>query len=168
MSLDGQRLQPDRYSVVPRTLSFLLDRDQILLLKIPEERGPWAGKYNGVGGHIERGENPLSAARREILEETGAVLGPLELCGVVMIDTQATPGICLFVYVGELDSSKPLHSSEEGALEWIPISKVYDLPLVEDLPDLLPRTFEAYRLNKPFSAHYSYDAEKNLSIKFSA
>jgi 8-oxo-dGTP diphosphatase len=168
MSLDGQRLQPDRYSVVPRTLSFLTYRDQILLLEIAEERGPWAGKYNGVGGHIEQGENPLSAARREIIEETGAVPCSLEFCGVAMIDTHVVPGICLFIYVGEMDNAESLHPSEEGTPHWFPISDVYDLPLVEDLPILLPRALEAHRIKKPFSAHYSYDEEGSLSIHFSS
>lgn len=34
-------------------------------------RPDWqAGKYNGIGGHIEQGESPLNAMRREWMEET--------------------------------------------------------------------------------------------------
>jgi len=168
MSLEGQRLQPDRYSVVPRTLSFLLHEDQILLLRIAEERGPWGGQYNGVGGHIERGENPLSAARREILEETGTVPDSLELCGVVVIDTQTVPGISLYIYVGKIDHPSPLKATDEGTLDWVPLSEVYDLPLVEDLPILLPKALEADRIKRPFSANYTYDDERDLTIHFSS
>jgi 8-oxo-dGTP diphosphatase len=168
MSLEGQRLQPDRYTVVPRTLCFLMHQDQILLLKLAEERGPWGGKYNGVGGHIERGENPLSAARREILEETGANPISLELCGVVMIDTKRIPGIALYVFVGEFDDPSSLNPTEEGTLHWIQLSDVYDLPLVEDLPFLLPRALEANRTKRPFSANYTYDPEGVLTIHFSS
>lgn len=70
MSLDGQRVNLDRYSLVPRTLSFLIQDDQILLLKL--NRGAWSGLYNGIGGHIEQGEDPLSAARREVEGEAVA------------------------------------------------------------------------------------------------
>jgi 8-oxo-dGTP diphosphatase len=168
MSLEGQRLQPDRYRVVPRTLSFLLHQDQILLIRIAEDRGSWGGKYNGVGGHIERGENPLSAARREILEETGTIPVSLDLCGVVMIDTQVVPGISLYVYVGEIDHPSPLQATDEGTLDWVSLSEVYDLPLVEDLPILLPKALEADRIKKPFSANYTYNEEGVLNIHFSS
>jgi 8-oxo-dGTP diphosphatase len=168
MSLEGQRLQPERYTVVPRTLCFLLHKDQILLLKLAQDRGPWGGKYNGVGGHIERGENPFSAARREILEETEANPTSLELCGVVIIDTKTTPGISLYVYIGELEDSSPPNPMEEGTLHWVDLSDVYDLPLVEDLPFLLPRALEAKRNKKTFSANYTYDPNGVLTIQFSS
>jgi len=64
MSLDGQRADPDRYTLVPRTLTFLFQADQVLLLKV--DRGGWAGLYNGIGGHLEQGEDPLTAAVREL------------------------------------------------------------------------------------------------------
>jgi len=168
MSLEGQRLQPDRYSVVPRTLCFLLHKDQIQLLKLADERGPWAGKYNGVGGHIEQGENPLSAARREILEETGVNPTSLKLCGVVMIDTGGSLGISLYIFVGELESPTPATSTEEGTLHWVPLSEVYDLDLVEDLPIILPRALESYQTERPFSANYTYDLDGALTIHFSS
>ncbi len=109
MSLEGQRLQPDRYSVVPRTLSFLLRGEQILLLKLPAGRGAWAGMLNGVGGHVEQGEEPRASALREVVEETGLAPGPsFRLTGVVLIDTQQTPGIALYVFVGEAPPAIPV------------------------------------------------------------
>jgi 8-oxo-dGTP diphosphatase len=166
MSLDGQRLQPDRYSIVPRTLCFLLHEDEILLLRLAERRGPWSGKYNGVGGHIERGEDPASAARREILEETRQKPLSLELCGVVMIDTGRNPGIGLYVYMGDLEDTSSPTTNDEGSLHWVKLTDVYDLPLVEDLRILLPKAFEAHRIGVPFSANYTYDHDGALTIHF--
>ena len=68
MTLAGQRVSKDRYTIIPRTLSFLVHEETVLLIRIREDRGAWGGKYNGVGGHIEPGEDPLSAARRELVE----------------------------------------------------------------------------------------------------
>jgi len=51
---------------------FLIDpgSDQVLLVR--KERPAWqAGKLNGIGGHIEPGETPAQAMRREFTEETG-------------------------------------------------------------------------------------------------
>ena len=73
MTLAGQNMQPERYSIIPRTLTFLVSGGQVLLLKLSETRGEWAGKFNGVGGHIERGESALQSARREVKEETALV-----------------------------------------------------------------------------------------------
>jgi len=166
MSLEGQRLQPGRYQVVPRTLCFLLNGDQILLLRLALERSPWGGKYNGVGGHIERGEDPTSAAKREILEETGHTPDPLRLAGTVMIDTGINPGIALYVFVGEVQERTPPLPNIEGTLHWIQLPEVYNLDLIEDLPQLLPKSLEAYEANNPFSASYSYDRENSLHIHF--
>ncbi len=165
MSLAGQRVQPDRYTLIPRTLSFLLRDRDVLLLRPPEDRGAWGGLYNGIGGHIEQGEDPLSAARREILEETGLTPERLRLCGVVNIDTGDQSGIGLYVYVGEVRSGK-LRNSPEGEPSWIPLDKLDRTPVVEDIPLLLPKAIDAYISMIPFSAVYSYSAEEKLSIKF--
>jgi 8-oxo-dGTP diphosphatase len=165
MSLAGQRVQPDRYSHIPRTLSFVLcDRD-VLLLRLPDKRGAWGGLFNGIGGHIERGEDPLSAARREILEETGLTPEGLRLCGVVNVDTGKQLGLGLYVYVGMVQSGD-FCGSPEGEPSWIPLELIDQTPVVEDIPLLLPKALEAYASMIPFSAVYRYNAEDKLSIKF--
>jgi 8-oxo-dGTP diphosphatase len=165
MTLAGQRVQTDRYTLIPRTLSFLLRDRDVCLLQLPEDRGAWGGLYNGIGGHIERGEDPLSAARREILEETGLTPERLRLCGVVNIDTGKQLGIGLYIYVGEVRSGD-LRKSSEGQPSWIPLEKIDQTPVVEDLPFLLPKAIDAYMSRSPFSAIYNYSADEKLSIKF--
>ena len=163
MSLAGQRLQPDRYSLIPRTLIFLLRERDVLLLRLPDNRGAWGGLYNGIGGHIEQGEDPLSAARREILEETGLTPEGLRLCGVVNVDSGEQLGIGLYVFVGEVRSGD-FRNSPEGEPIWISLEQIDQAPVVEDIPLLLPKALEAYMSMIPFSAVYSYDAEDRLSL----
>ena len=165
MSLAGQRLQPDRYTVVPRTLVFLVRSESLLLLKVPAERGAWAGRLNGYGGHIERGEDPLSSALRETQEETGLVPSRLRLCGTVLVDTQQVPGIALFVFVGEIEEGEPAAGSE-GTPVWAPLSNLPVQELVEDLPELIPRALQAYQGAPPFSGSYRYTATGELQIHF--
>jgi 8-oxo-dGTP diphosphatase len=165
MSLAGQRLQANRYSVVPRTLSFLLRGELMLLLRLPPSRGAWAGKLNGMGGHIEQGEEPRTSALREVAEETSLSPGQsFRLCGVVLIDTGHDTGVGLYVFVGEAPAGEP-RMGNEGTPVWVPLRDLSREDLVEDLPTLLPLALRAYRGRAPFTAAYRYDRGGALQIE---
>ncbi len=167
MSLPGQQIQAGRYSVLPRCLSFLLHQEKVLLIRIAEDRGPWSGLLNGVGGHIERGEDPRSAALREIKEETGLILSPssLYLSGVVAVDVGTSPGVGLYIFVGETETSET-HNSCEGTPEWIDLDHFEKQTFVKDLPALLPRAIKSYRHKQPFCAVTTFDGGGSPSIHF--
>ncbi len=50
------------YTVYPRTLVFLIRGDEVLLIRRHAGARLFPGLFNGVGGHMERGEDVLSAA----------------------------------------------------------------------------------------------------------
>ena len=149
MTLPGQRVQAERYQLIPRTLVFLLRGNEILLIKIAADRGAWAGLYNGVGGHIELGENPHTAAMREIQEETGITHCDISLCGVICVHTGSSPGIGIHVFLGEIEIDE-IRISNEGEPEWIPLDKLNEYPLVADLPHVIPRALDAYWTKQTF------------------
>ena len=60
-----------RWLVVPRTLAFIRNGDDVLMMRRRADSRIYPGRYNGVGGHLERDEDPLTGVRREIREETG-------------------------------------------------------------------------------------------------
>ena len=163
MSLDGQRLDPGRYAVIPRTISFIVRQDEVLLIKLPSDRAGWSGRYNGIGGHVEIGEDPASAARREVLEETGLKLLDQHLCGVVTVDTGESPGIGLFVFVGEATEGD-LQTGPEGTPAWLPLDRLAEFSLVEDLDFLIPQALRAQANKEVFFAAYSYDSQGELQI----
>jgi 8-oxo-dGTP diphosphatase len=68
MPKSEQGVNQGRFSVIPRTLIFITHGDKILLIKGSPFKRLWANQYNGIGGHIEKGEDVLSAARRELRE----------------------------------------------------------------------------------------------------
>ena len=164
MSLPGQNIQHERFSLIPRTLCFIQRDGHLLMLRLPDNRGAWAGLLNGIGGHIQQGEDPLSSAEREIKEETGLVPSDLRLCGVIVIDTGDQTGISLFVFVGTTQHSE-VQASIEGEPLWIPIETLNDQQLVEDLPIIIPRALQCYREKETFSATYKYDDEGRLNIQ---
>ncbi len=170
MPVTDQGKLSERYKIVPRTLIFLFQGEKILLLKGSPQKRLWANLYNGVGGHVERGENIYNAAKRELLEETGIITDNLWLCGVTMIDASEQVGVGIFVFKGVLDLETTQETktlvSKEGILEWIPAQEVHRFPLVEDLPVLLPRIIASRRGDPPFSALYTYNGEGKLSATF--
>lgn len=161
-----QGVTDDRYALIPRTLVFLTREDRVLLLKGAPHKRLWANRYNGVGGHVERGEDVLSAAHRELIEETGFDVPDLWLCGTITIDTGENTGVAIFVFRGEVQRASHPASTREGTLEWVPQSQVATLPLVEDLGVLLPRVLAMQRGDPPFAAHYTYNDQDQLEIRF--
>jgi len=161
-----QGVDGTRHTVVPRVLCFLRYGEEVLLLRGAPDKRRWAGRYNGIGGHVERGEDPLQAARREVREETGLEVVDLCLAGIVHVALSQGPGVLLFVFTGEA-RSRQVRPSGEGTLEWVLPEAVERLPVVEDLPVLLPRVLAVAAGAPPFFARSYYDAEGRLRVEFS-
>jgi 8-oxo-dGTP diphosphatase len=159
-----QGVTQDRYMVIPRVLIFVTRGDQVLLIKGAPTKRLWANRYNGIGGHIERGEDALSAARREMAEETGLKGVGLRLVGTLLVDASERVGICLFIFAGEC-AAGDLIPSEEGALEWVSVGRLNEYPLVEDVKSLIGRILAMRPGDAPFSARSYYDGSEQLVVE---
>jgi 8-oxo-dGTP diphosphatase len=158
-------LKRQRYTVIPRTLVFITRGEQILLLRGSAQKRIWANKYNGIGGHIERNEDVYAAALREVREETGLDVDDLRLAGLINIDGDQPTGILLFVFTAQSRSGDPI-PSDEGTPEWIKRDQLAQIDLVEDLTTILPRALDLPPNAPPFFAHYHYDEQEQLIIRF--
>ncbi len=156
-----------RWLVIPRTLCFITHGSDILLLKRGSHTRIYPGRYNGVGGHIERDEDPLTGAIREMHEETGLDLVNVRFRGVLNVDAGGVNGIIVFVFTAEA-TSRAFIDSDEGILEWVSRDQINTLPLVEDLPVLLARIFDGDLTAPPFFAHTSYDEHDEQVLRFAA
>lgn len=151
-----------RWMVIPRVLCFILNGDDILLMKRAPDRRIFPNRYNGVGGHMEKDEDPLAAARREILEETGLDVRDLKLRGIHNIDVGDSNGILMFVFTAFSDSRAFVDDEREGTLHWVHREALHALDLVEDLPLVLPRVLAMGDDEPPYFARVTYDERDNL------
>jgi 8-oxo-dGTP diphosphatase len=159
----GVQASAGRYAVVPRVLVFVLNGEDVLLLKGAPTKRIWANRYNGVGGHVEAGEDVYAAALRETREETGLDVRDLTFAGTINIDTGQEMGIMLIVYSARSEVRETI-PSPEGTLEWVPLDRLGEYDLVEDIPVLLERIAGGHT---PFFARYWYDEDDRLQISIS-
>lgn len=135
------------YTPIVATLGYILSPDRTQVLLIHRNARPddqHLGKYNGLGGKLDRDEDVLSGFRREIREEAGIECDELTLRG-----TLSWPGFgrqgedwLAFVFVVYRYSGDPLERNPEGTLEWVPIDQILDLPLWEGDRYFLPLVFD--------------------------
>ena len=166
MSISDQGISKENYTVVPRTLIFLFDTEgRVLLLKGSPHKQRWAGVFNGIGGHVEAGEDVMEAAVRELAEETGIVNVGLTFCGQLMIDASQEAGVALFVFKGSYLKEEPL-TSDDGELMWLSLELLDQYPIMEDLRELLPRV-AAYKEGAPLMiGKYTFMLGGKLRISF--
>jgi 8-oxo-dGTP diphosphatase len=168
MGAQDQGISGEHWMVIPRTLGFIAHGDDVLLMKRAAHRRVFPGLYGGIGGHLERDEDPLSGMLREIQEETGLApdqVSRVQLRGLCHIDAGQEVGIILFVFTA-MAASRQVKANEEGSLHWVPLSDVNSLPVVDDLPILLPRLFGPKASGSPFFAHVRFDGSDQRMMTF--
>ncbi|WP_028235402.1 NUDIX hydrolase [Pseudobutyrivibrio sp. MD2005] len=145
------------------TLCYLIkDGKYLMLHRTKKEQDINAGKYIGVGGHVEEGESPVDCIKREIKEETGLTVNTLKTRGyITFVMGDETEHAVLFTsddFDGQLTEN-----CDEGVLTWVDIDKVMDLNLWEGdkvfLKILQEQEQKGYAF---FSLKLVYDKDDNL------
>ena len=157
------------YAPILATLGYVLSEDSRKVLLVHRNRRPddlHLGKYNGLGGKVEIGEDIVAGMKREIREEAGLECRQLRLRGTI-----SWPGFGKnredwfgFIFVIDRWEGTPRTENAEGTLSWVPIDRLLDLPLWEGDRFFLPLLFDAavpqfhgvmpYQDGKPISWNY--------------
>lgn len=137
------------YTPILATLGYVLSPDKTQVLLIHRNTRPdddALGKYNGLGGKMEAGEDALACMKRELREEAH-----LDAQTCVLRGTVSWPGFgkngedwfgFIFVITDWAGDVPPANA--EGTLHWVPVQNLLDgsLPLWPGDRYFLPLVFD--------------------------
>ncbi len=127
-----ESVSPMAYMPIMGTLAYVLDTDQKSVLMIHRNRradDQHLGKWNGLGGKLDSGENIAHGVRREIEEEAGLRVTQMHLRGTLSWPGFGTNGEDWFspiflVTSFEANLDEPVTTNAEGDLHWIPLVRL--------------------------------------------
>jgi 8-oxo-dGTP diphosphatase len=158
------------FTPILATLGYVFSPDRRRVLLIHRNARPddaHFGKYNGLGGKLDPGEDVVAGFRREVREEAGLECDELHLAGTVSWPGFGKNGEDWFGFVFRVTlwSGTPLAANPEGSLVWVPVEEVSSLPLWEGDAHFLPLVFDPaqprfhgvmpYRNGRPVSWSFS-------------
>ena len=111
------------------TLCYIERENQYLMMhRIKKVNDVNKHKWIGIGGHFEENESPEECLLREAKEETGLTLTSFALRGIITFISDKCQTEYMFLYTADGFHGE-IGPCDEGRLEWIDKSAVYDLPI---------------------------------------
>ncbi len=144
------------------TLCYIQKNDKTLMLyRNKKDNDIHEGKWNGLGGKLEKGESPEECVVREVLEESGLSLLNQKLAGIITFPNFDGKHDWI-VYLYKSDSFiGNIVDSNEGTLEWIDTNQLLNLNLWAGDKVFLKWMLEG----KFFSAKFNYSNGELIDYK---
>lgn len=148
------------YRPILASLAFILSEDKksvLLVHRNKRDDDQHLGKYNGLGGKMEAGEDIFACMQREVREEAGIECEKIELRGTVNWPGFGKNGEDWFGFIFLVHGYKgePRLSNEEGDLHWKAIEELPSLPMWEGDKYFLPLVFDENPC--PFHGYMPYE-----------
>lgn len=135
------------YTPIVATLGYVLspDHQQVLMIhRNARQDDQHLGKYNGLGGKLDAGEDIMAGMVREIREEAG-----IECTAMTLRGTLNWPGFGKngedwlgFIFLITAFEGTAHSGNHEGTLEWVPRDRLMTLPMWEGDRHFLPLVFD--------------------------
>lgn len=106
----------------PTACALVVDAEGRLLL-VRRARDPYGGTWDLPGGFLEEAEHPLDALRRELLEETGLEVDPLDFVGAWLDrygDGPDAPTTLNLYWTARVTGGEPVAGDDAAELRWFP------------------------------------------------
>ncbi|MEV4317778.1 NUDIX hydrolase [Actinocrispum sp. NPDC049592] len=132
---NGERWDYHVVHLAPIAIGMVVnEQDEVLMLwryRFATEQ--WG--YELLGGLVEEGEAPAVTAAREIEEESGwrPVGEPEHLIGFEPLPGQVTAKTDVYLWRQAEQVGEPTETEEVGRLEWVPLSRIPELALQQQL-----------------------------------
>lgn len=157
------------YRPILATLGFIMSPDKkktLLVYRNKRKEDEHLGKYNGLGGKMEPGEDAYTCMCREIYEEAGIACTQALLRGTINWTGFGPSGEDWFGFIFRVDaySGTPKMQNEEGELSWIDVADLPTLPMWEGDKYFLPLVFDDDP--RQFHGYMPYDNAKPLDWKY--
>lgn len=135
------------YTPILAALAFILSSDgknTLLIHRNKRKEDHHYGKYNGLGGKMEAGEDVISCIKREILEEAGVEATTIQLRGTISWPGFGGEGEDWFGFIFLVTDflGDVIRSNHEGDLVWKAIKDMQRLPMWEGDKYFLPLVFD--------------------------
>ena len=145
------------------TLCYIEKEGKYLMLhRVKKHHDINAGKWIGVGGHVENGETPEECLLREVKEETGLVLTAYRLRGLVTFLSDVCEPELMCVFTANAFDGEMIEC-DEGELAWVEKSEVLALPTWEGDRVFLERLLSGDE--RFFSIKLRYEGDKLVEKK---
>ncbi len=157
------------YTPIIGTLGYILSPDggDILLVhRQGRKEDHHLGKYNGLGGKMQEGEDVVTCMRREIYEEAALRCTAMQLRGTVNWPNFGPQGENWlgFIFLITAFSGEPKKTNPEGTLAWHPLTSLDTLPMWPGDRHFLPLVFD--RDPRPFHGSMPYQNGQPKSWSF--
>lgn len=135
-----------RYTPIIGTLGYVVsaDRRRVLLVHRTRAGDDHQGKWNGLGGKLEPGEDIYSCLCRELQEEAGIEVTSAQLRGTVSWPGFGSDGQDWFGFIYLVDGylGVPPERNEDGPLVWHDLDRLGELPMWPGDRFWLPLVFD--------------------------
>ena len=157
------------YTPILGSLGYVLspDRERVLLVhRNARDDDQHLGKYNGLGGKMEPGEDIVTCMQRELHEEAGIRATELCLRGTINWTGFGPNGEDWlgFIFLITAFEDEPFARNEEGTLDWHHVEAIMELPMWEGDRHFLPLVFDDDP--RTFHGYMPYDGGTPLSWEF--
>jgi len=115
-------------TVIIVTETYIMHGDKVLMHKRSEDKKKFPGFWLGPGGHVDDGEDILTASIREVKEETGVIISEkdIKLKSIALhhhLDKDEL--YIVFIYLSRIpEHQKITDSLREGHSEWVAVNKL--------------------------------------------
>ena len=154
------------YTPILATLGYVMHPDGQRVLLVHRNARPddaQYGKYNGLGGKMEAGEDVAACMRRELHEEAGLEVRSMQLRGTLSWPGFGKHGEHWLGFIFRVDrfAGTPPERNAEGSLSWVPVEAIPTLNIWDGDRHFLPLVFDADP--RPFHGLMPYEGGRALS-----